>query len=99
MELLPKTITWPVGRARSRGAECARGRALRRPPTDEEPSPYDLVSEHRVYGLRHYFPDGNGGPPVLLVPPVMLAAEIYDVSPSTSAVSTMHEHGADGSGR
>ena len=26
---------------------------------------------------------------------MMLAAEVYDVSPATSAVSTLHEHGAD----
>ena len=26
---------------------------------------------------------------------MMLAAEVYDVSPATSAVSILHEHGAD----
>src|SRR6185312_7500218 len=33
--------------------------------------------------------------PVLLVPPLMLAAEIYDVAPATSAVSLLHDGGAD----
>ena len=32
---------------------------------------------------------------MLLVPPLMLAAEVYDVAPSTSAVTILHEHGVD----
>ena len=99
MELLPKTITRPVGRlgaAAQNALEVARFGGLN---TDEEPSPYEVVSEHRVYRLRHYHAatDGKGtaGPPILLVPPMMLAAEVYDVSPATSAVSILHEHGAD----
>jgi putative long chain acyl-CoA synthase len=35
------------------------------------------------------------GSPVVLVPPMMLAAEIYDVSPSSTAVGTLHAHGVD----
>ena len=35
------------------------------------------------------------GPPVLLVPPMMLAAEVWDVTPTSSAVAELHEHGAD----
>ena len=31
----------------------------------------------------------------MLVPPLMLAAEIYDVSPSSSGVSVLHDHGID----
>jgi len=74
--------------------------------TDEQPSPYTVAAEHRVYRLRHYYADadadagGNGrapnaGPAILLVPPLMLAAEIYDVSPATSAVTMLRDHGAD----
>jgi putative long chain acyl-CoA synthase len=99
MELLPKTITRPVGRlgaAAQNALEVARFGGLN---THEEPSPYEVAAEHRVYRLRHYHPASNGKarsrPPVLLVPPMMLAAEIYDVSPATSAVSLLHEHGAD----
>ncbi len=33
--------------------------------------------------------------PVILVPPMMLAAEVYDVSPSSTAVGTLHAQGAD----
>ena len=109
MDLIPKQLTRPLGRlgaAAQNALEVARFGGL---ATDEEPSPYELASEQRVYRLRHYYPDGNGShppgshppgshpaaPPVLLVPPMMLAAEIYDVSPATSAVTTLREHGAD----
>jgi putative long chain acyl-CoA synthase len=95
MELLPKTITRPVSRlgtAAQNALEVARFGGL---DTDEEPSPYEVEAEHHVYRLRHYYADGDGGPPVLLVPPMMLAAEVYDVSPATSAVTLLHEHQAD----
>jgi putative long chain acyl-CoA synthase len=95
MELLPKAITGPVGRigaAAQNALEVARFGGL---DTDELPSPFEVVSEHRVYRLRRYYPDHPVGAPVLLVPPMMLAAEIYDVSPSTSAVTILHQHGAD----
>jgi putative long chain acyl-CoA synthase len=101
MELLPKTITGPIGRlgaAAQNALEVARFGGL---DTDEQPSPYEVVAEHRVYRLRRYYRGSNGdgradaGPPILLVPPMMLAAEIYDVSPATSAVTLLHENGAD----
>ncbi len=96
MDLIPKTITRPVGRigaVAQNALEVARFGGL---ATDEEPSPYVVESEQRVYRLRHYHPGSEQpGPPVLLVPPMMLAAEIYDVSPSTSAVSILREHGVD----
>jgi putative long chain acyl-CoA synthase len=101
---LPKTITGPVGRlgaAAQNALEVARFGGL---ATDEQPSPYEVVAEHRVYKLRRYYRGANGdapgapsqaGPPILLVPPLMLAAEIYDVSPATSAVTLLHQHGVD----
>ncbi len=102
MALLPKTITGPVGRlgaAAQNALEVARFGGL---ATDEQPSPYTVAAEHRVYRLRHYYADAAGnrstpsaGPAVLLVPPLMLAAEIYDVSPATSAVTILRDHGAD----
>ena len=104
MELLPKTITRSVGRlgaAAQNALEVARFGGL---DTEEEPSPYAVISEQRVYRLRRYYgeedasEDGSAagaGPPVLLVPPMMLAAEVYDVSPATSAVTVLHRHGAD----
>ena len=96
MDLFPKTITGPAGRigaVAQNALEVARFGGL---ATDEEPSPYVVESEQRVYRLRHYHPGSEQpGPPVLLVPPLMLAAEVYDVSPSTSAVSILREHGVD----
>ena len=63
--------------------------------TDEQPSPYEVVAERPVYRLRRYYPDSAVGPPVVLVPPMMLAADVYDVSPASSAVTVLHDHGAD----
>ena len=95
MELVPKTITRPVSRlgATAQNAlEVARFGGL---TTDEQPSPFEVAAEHRVYRLRHYYPGGPDRPPVLLVPPMMLAADVYDVARATSAVSILDEHGAD----
>jgi putative long chain acyl-CoA synthase len=113
MDLLPKTITGPIARlgaAAQNALEVARFGGL---DTDEQPSPYEVVSEHRVYKLRRYYrgandagrpaaraganggEQANAGPAVLLVPPMMLAAEIYDVSSATSAATVLHQNGVD----
>jgi len=93
---LQKTITGPVtrlGAVAQNALEVARFGGL---ATDEVPSPYEVVSEQRVYRLRHYYADQErSGPPILLVPPLMLASEVYDVAPNTSAVTILREHGAD----
>ena len=94
--LLPRTITGPLtrlGAAGQNALEVARFGSL---ATDEQPSPFDVVSEQRVYRLRHYYAQtAPSGPPVVLVPPLMVAAAVYDVAPSTSAVTILREHGAD----
>lgn len=92
---LPRLIREPasrLGAAAQNALEVARFGGLE---TDDVPSPYEVVAEHRVYRLRRYFPGetAKGAPPVLLVPPMMLAAEVYDVSPSATAVGVLHEHG------
>ncbi len=97
MELLPQRVTRPIrrfGAAAQNALEVARFGGL---ATDEQSSPYAVVSEHRVFRLRHYYPDFDtaGAPPILLVPPLMLASEIYDVSPQTSGVTILAEHGID----
>ncbi|MDO5684305.1 MAG: AMP-binding protein, partial [Propionibacteriaceae bacterium] len=78
--------------------------------TDEEPSPFEIVTHRPMYRLRRYFvpstdeadlggpsldADGRTRPPIVLVPPMMIAAEVWDVSPSTSAVAALHEAGMD----
>ena len=97
MDLLHNPLTAPVGRlgaAAQNALEVARFGGL---ATDEQPSPYEVVSEQRVYKLRHYYAGdvATDAPPVVLVPPMMLAAEVYDVSPQTSAVTILKDHGAD----
>ena len=88
----------PLTRVGRRGAERARGRALRRAR--------DRRGGLAVRGRRRA-PDlpaapllpGRGrrrtGAPVVLVPPMMLATEVWDVSPSSTAVGSLHEQGVD----
>ncbi len=80
------------GAAAQNALEVARFGGLE---TGEESSPYEIVAERPVYRLRRYFPEVATGPAVVLVPPLMLSAEVYDVSPSASAVSILSEHGTD----
>ncbi|MEO9223856.1 MAG: alpha/beta fold hydrolase, partial [Acidimicrobiales bacterium] len=72
--------------------------------TDEESSPYDVVHHDGIYRLRRYFPDLAGGdkpkaakarPAIILVPPMMLSAEVWDVSEAISAVRILAEDGVD----
>lgn len=65
--------------------------------TDEAPSPFTVEAEQLNYRLRHYFAGEAAGDamPILLVPPLMLTTEVWDVSPRGSAVATLHEAGLD----
>ena len=73
------------------GLEIARFGGL----AEREPSPHTVVAEGAHHRLRRYFEAGAGGPPALLVPPLMMTAEVWDVSPDTSAVAALHASGAD----
>lgn len=71
--------------------EVARYGGLR---TGEEPAPYDVAERGPHHRLRHYtlgLPDS--APSVLLVPPLMVSTELFDVSPGASAVRTLAAHG------
>lgn len=96
MPRVPKTITAPitrVGAAAQNALEVARFGGL---ATDDQPSPYEVRAEERVFKLRRYYPGTDeGAPAVVLVPPLMLAADVYDVSRRSSAVTILHEHGID----
>jgi hypothetical protein len=59
--------------------------------TGEESSPYEVVAERPVYRLRRYFPEVATGPAIVLVPPLMLSSEVYDVTPTASAVNILSE--------
>src|SRR5215475_13585887 len=64
-------------------------------------APFEVVHEERVYRLRRYqriAPSEIGPPPaapLLLVPPLMVAAEVYDISPDVSAVAYLQNVGID----
>jgi putative long chain acyl-CoA synthase len=96
--LLPTAVIRPasrLGAAAQNALEVVRFGGLE---TGEQPSPYEVAAEHRVYRLRRYFPRRRSKraqrtPPVVLVPPLMLAAEVYDVAPAASAVGVLGGHG------
>jgi len=63
-------------------------------------APFMVVHEEPVFKLRRYLDHGDvhkkdDKPAILLVPPLMLAAEIYDMSPELSVVSYLKSQGAD----
>src|SRR5262245_19408813 len=63
-------------------------------------APFEIIHEERVYKLRRYerVPDEGVVPiatPLLLVPPLMVASEVYDISPDTSAVAYLTRQGVD----
>lgn len=75
------------------GLEIARhGNLGERDPS----SPYEIVATGPHHRLRHYYPDqSTEGAPAILVPPIMLSSELWDVSPSASAVTRLFEAGID----
>jgi putative long chain acyl-CoA synthase len=75
------------------GIEVARYGGLK---TEHNPSPYRVEAHEPMYRLRHYFPESRRQrPPVVLVPPLSQVAEVWDISPDTSAVSMLHAQGLD----
>jgi putative long chain acyl-CoA synthase len=66
-----------------------------------DPSPFQIVESVPMYKLRRYFPPDNrpgqprAGPPVLLVHPMMMSANMWDVSPVDGAVGILHDAGLD----
>ncbi|HET6830303.1 MAG TPA: AMP-binding protein [Solirubrobacterales bacterium] len=99
MSILSDLITAPAGRVADMAQNALEVARFGGFETEEEPSPYEVVATHPVYRLRRYFPPApdspTGRPAVLLVPPMMLAADIYDVAPSTSAVGILAGNGID----
>ncbi len=66
--------------------------------TAVEGAPFEVVERSRVYKLRRYGvgqPEKPSGPALLLIPPLMLTAEIYDVDPELSAVGMLTRAGID----
>jgi putative long chain acyl-CoA synthase len=69
--------------------------------TGAVPSPFQTVSSVPMYRLRRYFPPDNrpggkpAGPPVLMVHPMMMSADMWDVTRNEGAVGILHEAGID----
>jgi len=64
--------------------------------TDDEAAPYEVVTQWKDVVLRRYFPGHpTPGPAILLVHPLMMSAEMWDVSPAVSCVRKLHDHGID----
>src|SRR3954467_716320 len=85
-----------VGLAWQNGLEIARAGRLTAPYG----APFEVIHEERVYRLRRYERTPDPGitsvsAPLLLVPPLMVASEVYDISPDVSAVAALSRWGVD----
>lgn len=69
--------------------------------TGTTPSPFQIVESTPMYKLRRYFPPDNrpgrpkAGPPVLMVHPMMMSANMWDVTRDDGAVGILHAAGLD----
>ena len=83
-----------VGLAWQNALEIARAGRLTAPYG----APFEVIHEERVYRLRRYSRKSGAKlvqAPLLLVPPLMVASEVYDISPDVSAVAFLTERGVD----
>jgi len=61
-------------------------------------APYEVAHRDRVHALRHYHTAGEADArlmPVLLIPPLMVTSEVYDIAPELSAVQLLGAAGID----
>ena len=66
--------------------------------TGATPSPFQVVARTPMYRLRRYFPESDtadSGIPIVLVPPMMMSADLYDVTRDAGAVGMLHAVGLD----
>ncbi|WP_006246135.1 acyl-CoA synthetase [Mycolicibacterium tusciae] len=69
--------------------------------TGAVPSPFQLIQSVPMYRLRRYFPPDSRpgakqpGPPVLMVHPMMMSADMWDVTRDEGAVGILHKAGID----
>jgi len=94
-------ITRPLERlvaTAQNGFEVARFGGLE---TGAVPSPFQIVESTSMYKLRRYFPPDSRpghakpGPPVLMVHPMMMSANMWDVTREDGAVGILHAAGID----
>ncbi|MDN5757108.1 MAG: acyl-CoA synthetase, partial [Tomitella sp.] len=97
-----KTVAGTVNRVvatAQNGLEVLRLGGLEMEP---EKSPFEVVERRPMYRLRRYFPESShtvdgvsDRPAVLLIPPMMLDADVYDVTRSKGGTGVLHDHGID----
>ena len=60
-------------------------------------SPYDVVERTSMYRLRRYFPAEPAGarPPVILIPPMMMSSDVYDVTEDKGAAGVLRDNGIE----
>lgn len=86
-----------LGRSYANATEMLRLGRL----TDPHRTPFDVVHSDRVYGLRRYKSietvegERRASSGILLIPPLMVTSEIYDMAPEVSAVSYLLGQGVD----
>jgi len=93
VDALMGPIEW-LGSSVQNGLEVLRLGGLE---TEEESAPYQLIAERRNFRLRRYFAGDTDAtrPAVLLVPPMMLDAGVFDVAPNSSGVTVLNALGVD----
>jgi putative long chain acyl-CoA synthase len=69
--------------------------------TGAVPSPFQIIESVPMYRLRRYFPPDTrpgakpAGPPVLMVHPMMMSADMWDVTRDEGAVGILYKAGID----
>ncbi len=56
-------------------------------------APFEIVQQDATVALRCYSPAAHGQRALLLVPPLMVTSQIYDIAPELSAVAFLSRHG------
>ncbi|MEV6895585.1 AMP-binding protein [Kribbella sp. NPDC051137] len=99
MQMFPKVPLGPdllrrVGATAVNAVEVLRHGGFE---TGDDYSPYKVVSSNRICKLRRYFPDDlpADAPVVLLVHPLMITGDLWDIDPRTSAVAALHAQDID----
>jgi putative long chain acyl-CoA synthase len=101
MDLRFSAVTRPVERLMAtaqNGLEVLRLGGLE---TGNSPSPSQTVESTQMYKLRRYYPPDSrpghpqAGEPVLLVHPMMMSANMWDVTRQEGAVGILHAAGLD----
>src|SRR5574337_1201315 len=97
LSTITRPVEWLVATVQN-GLEVLRWGGLK---SGVVASPFQIVESVPMYKLRHYFPPDNrpgqppAGPPVLLVHPMMMSANMWDVTRDEGAVGILHAAGCD----